>query len=121
MSQLNGCWYVGALRRNHASDGSFQTLIAVSIDRDCQGDPGFAILPVDNQCDRTDLLLIDKEDDHLTVAIRGSMMGAGTIWVSKPGILQIEGLYDAEPSPLQLIVDQCQDLVTWLIENQKWE
>jgi len=112
MGHLSRYWYVGAVRHKRASDCSFQALIAVSINRNCQGDPGFAILPVDNQRDRTDLFLIDKEDDHLAVAIRGSMMGTGTIWVSEPGDLQIEGLYDAEPSPLQLFVGQGQDLVT---------
>jgi hypothetical protein len=93
----------------------------VSVDWDRQRDPGFAILPVDNQSDGTNLFLIDKEDDHLAVAIRGPMMRAGTIWVGEPGDLKIEGLYDAEPCPLQLFVGQCQDLVTWLIEDQKWE
>jgi hypothetical protein len=87
MSHLSRNWYVGAVRHKRSSDGSFQALIAVSINRDCQGYPGLAILPVDNQRDRTDLFLIDKEDDHLAVAICGSMMRAGTIWVSEPGYL----------------------------------
>jgi hypothetical protein len=57
-------------------------LVGTLADRACQRNPGSAILTVDDQCGRIILLPINEEDDHLTIAIIGSMLWAGAIGVS---------------------------------------
>jgi len=56
-------------------------LIAMSTDRDCQGKPGSSILSMDDQCGWVALLSINKQDDHLAIAIISSVVWAGTVGV----------------------------------------
>jgi hypothetical protein len=92
-------------------------LVGTLADRACQRNPGSAILTVDNQCGRIILLAIYKQDHHLTIAIIGSVVWAGTIGVSQAGYLQIERLHDAKAGAGQLSVDPGQNLIACLIEN----
>lgn len=99
------------MRNEGAPDCCFQVLVGTLADRTCQRNPGSAILTVDDQCGRIILLPINEEDDHLTTAISGSMVWAGTIRVSEAGHLQIERLHDAKAGAGQLLVDPGQNLM----------
>jgi hypothetical protein len=84
------------VRHKNASDSHLQMLIAMSIDRDCQRERGSFLLPMDNQCGWIALLSINKHDDHLAIAIIGSMVRTGTLGMSQTGYMQVERLYDTE-------------------------
>ena len=99
------------------SDGHFQVLIAVSIDRDCQRKPGSSFLSMNNQCGRIALITINKHDDHLAIAIIGSMMRAEAIGVGLTSDMQVKSFYETETGIGQLSIDPCQNLLAGLIEN----
>jgi hypothetical protein len=82
----------------YASDGHLHVLVAMTIDWDCQRERGFSLLSMDNQCGRIALISIDKDNDHLAIAVIGAMMRAGTARVSQAGNVQIERLRDMETS-----------------------
>ena len=83
-------------RQKGASEDRLQMLIAASTTRACEGKPGPSILSMDNQRGRITLFSINKQNDHLAVAIVGSMVGAGTVGVGQTGQMQIECLHDTE-------------------------
>jgi hypothetical protein len=74
---------------------------------------------MNNQCRRIILLAIYKKDDHLTIAIIGSMVRTGTVGVSQTGNLQVERFHDVEASTGQFIIDRGLNLFAGLIESQK--
>ena len=84
------------MRHKNASDGRLQVLVAMSIDRACQGERGPSCLPMDNQCGWIALISIYKHDDHLAIAIIGSMLRTGTLGMSQTGYMQVERLHDME-------------------------
>lgn len=71
-------------------------LMRVHFHRGGKRKPGFAILSMNDQRGRSILLAIHKKDDHLTIAISGSMVRAGTVGVSQTGYMQIERLHNTE-------------------------
>ncbi|OGO75486.1 MAG: hypothetical protein A3K41_03360 [Chloroflexi bacterium RIFOXYD12_FULL_57_15] len=77
------------------------------------------ILSMDNQCDRFTLISINQQNDHLAIAVIGSVVRAGTVGVSQAGNLQIECLRDTKSSAGQLFDDPRLNLIARLIESQK--
>jgi hypothetical protein len=96
MGYLDGRWYVSAMGHKNPSDGHLQVLIVVSIDRDCQREPGSSFLSMNNQCGRVALITINKHHDHLAIAIIGSMMWAETIGMSLTSDVQVESFHETK-------------------------
>jgi hypothetical protein len=96
MGDLDGCWYVSAVGHKDPSNGHFQVLIAMSIDRDCQREPGSSFLSMNNQCGRIALITINKHHDHLTIAVIGSMMRAEAIGVGLTSDVQVESFHETK-------------------------
>jgi hypothetical protein len=98
-------------------DGCLEALADSPPMRGRKGKPGFALLSVNDKREGITLLLINKENDHLAIAVLRAVIRAGAIRVSQPGDLQVERLHDTEAGAGQLLIDPCLHLFTSQIES----
>jgi hypothetical protein len=102
-------------------NGCLETLADVPPIQRGKRQPRFALLPVNDKCDRIALLLIDKENNHLAVALIRSVMRASAILMGHPGHLQVERLHNTKIRVRQLLSDPGLYLLAGLIKSQKWD
>jgi hypothetical protein len=99
----------------HVANRRLQALPRPRLHRRCQGEPGLAILPMDDKGGRILLLAIHQKDYHLAAACLRSVIWTLTISMCQAGDLQIERRDDAQACVSQFFSDPLIHLLTSLL------